>query len=83
MHWIGRTDAFSLLVLFMAEGAWALIRKTQSHIITLDETKEDNTVVRLEYFIIELNYSCLHITVHWHSVEEMPYLVKVSLEWMP
>lgn len=43
--------------------AWALIRKTQSHIITLDETKEDNPVVRLEYFIIELNYSCL-LTYH-------------------
>lgn len=35
--------------LFMAE-AWALIRKTQSHIITLDETKEDNPVVRLGCF---------------------------------
>lgn len=30
----------------MAE-SWALIRKTQSHIITLDETKEDNPVVCL------------------------------------
>lgn len=46
----------------MAE-AWALIRKTQSHIITLDETKEDNPVVRLGYFRLELNYSCF-LTYH-------------------
>lgn len=40
------------------DGAWALIRKTQSHIITLDETKEDNPVVRLWYSLIELYCHC-------------------------
>lgn len=47
---------FSFLPLCMAETR-ALIRKTQSHIITLDETKEDNPVVRSGYFRTELNYS--------------------------
>lgn len=59
--------------------AWTLIRKTQNYIITLDETKEDNPVVRLGYFIIELSYSCL-LTLHCvHSVQETPY---VSLKLM-
>lgn len=61
--------------------AWALIRKTQSHIITLDETKEDNPVVRLGYFIIELSYPCL-VTYRCAgpSVREKP---DVALKLMP
>ncbi len=49
---------FPFFLFFWQRKDWALIRKTQSHIITLDKTKEDNPVVRFWYFVIELNYSC-------------------------
>lgn len=67
--------------------AWTLIRKTQSHIITLDETKEDNPVVHLGYFIIELNYSSL-LTYHGalafrsgHAICIQPFFQADDLKW--
>lgn len=76
----------SLFFFLWKRKAGAQIRKTQSHIITFDETKEDNPAVRLGYFIIELTCSChptQHGTLAFRSGDAILFIVKVNLKWMP
>lgn len=76
LNWKGPIP-FSFLLLVMAV-AWVLIRKTQNHIITLDETKEDNPIVCLAYVEIEFNYTWF-LTMPKQSFQEMP---QISLKQM-
>lgn len=66
LNWKGPIPFSFLLVMAVA---WVLIRKTQSHIITLDETKEDNPVDSLRYVEVELNYIWF-LMVPKHSFQE-------------